>query len=71
MTAGEGREKQDVSLSFSHSHAPDTVVPAGTLHPQNAGSVGTQMPSHSQVTVYAQAAQHQPLQLQFSHCPLA
>lgn len=67
-TAGEERGKQDVSLTFSHSHAPDTVEPAGTLHAQNAASLGTQMPSLSQVqTPSARAFQHHHPQLQFSH----
>lgn len=71
-TAGEGRGKQDVSLTFSHLHAPGTVGPAGTLHSQNAGSAGTQMPSRSQaLTPSAQVSQHHPPQLQFPPRPLA
>lgn len=67
-TAGVERGKQDVSLTFSHSHAPSIVVPAGTLHPQNAVSVGIQMLSHSQGPTLSEKAfqQHHP-QLHFSH----
>lgn len=53
------KEKQDVSLSFSHLHAPGTAAPAGKQHPLNAGSVENKVSSHSQcLTPSARASQH-------------
>lgn len=71
-TAGEGRGREGVSLSSSRSHTPGRVVPAGTPHPPNARSSGSQLPSQAQAPALTGQTFHcHPPQLHFLPCPPA